>query len=100
MQVTCNGGNGIDTAIGCISINSFEAFVGDILKWGIGVGGGIAFLLILYAAFLIMTSQGDPGKQKAGKELLTSAIMGLVMLVFGVTILYFVGNDLLGLGIF
>lgn len=97
---TCDGGKGIDTAIGCIDVlneSGPEAFLGDILKWAVGVGGGIAFLLIVYASFMIMTSSGNPERLKAGQELLTSAISGLVLLIFSVFILKFIGVDILGL---
>ncbi len=94
---TCNGGNGIDTAIGCIPIADTNTFVSWILGWSIGVGGGIAFLLIIYASFMIMTSQGDPPRLKAGQEVLTSAISGIIMLIFSVFILNFIGFDILGL---
>jgi small-conductance mechanosensitive channel len=91
---------GIDTAIGCIPVENTDSFMGWILGWAIGVGGGIAFLLIVYASFMIMTSQGDPTRLKAGQELLTSAISGLIMLIFSVFILKFIGIDILGLGNF
>ena len=94
---TCNDGTGINTAIGCIPINDTNAFIGFILRWAIGVGGGIAFLLIVYAAFMIMTSQGNPERLKAGQELLTSAIAGLIMLIFSVFILRVIGVDILGI---
>lgn len=93
---TCEGGKGIDTAIGCINVlDSPEAFLGDILKWAVGVGGGIAFLLIIYASFMIMTSAGNPERLKAGQELLTSAISGLILLIFSIFILKFIGVDIL-----
>jgi hypothetical protein len=89
------------TAIGCLNIvGSQEALLGSLLKWGVGVGGGIAFLLILYAGFMIMSSSGDPERLKAGQELLTSAISGLVLLIFSVFVLNFIGVDILGLGEF
>ncbi|MEK7168610.1 MAG: hypothetical protein AAB778_01230 [Patescibacteria group bacterium] len=95
------GGNcadtSVDTAIGCIPVGDTNAFMGWILGWAVGVGGGIAFLLIVYASIMIMTSQGDPTRLKAGQELLTSAISGLIMLIFSVVILRFIGLDLLGL---
>ncbi|MDO8341450.1 MAG: pilin [Candidatus Woesebacteria bacterium] len=94
---TCNGGNGIDTAIGCIPVNDTNVFMGWILGWAIGVGGGIAFLLIIYASFMVMTSQGNPERLKAGQELLTSAISGLILLIFSVFILRFIGIDILKL---
>ena len=88
---------GIDTALGCIPVEDTNAFMGWVLGWAVGVGGGIAFLLIVYASFMIITSQGAPERLKAGQELLTSAISGLIMLVFSVFILKFIGVDILGL---
>lgn len=92
--------NGINTAIGCINVLSEsgpETFLGQLLKWAVGIGGGIAFLLIIYASFMIMTSSGNPERLKAGQELLTSAISGLILLVLSVFILKFIGIDILGL---
>lgn len=94
------GDEAIDTAIGCIPVSDTNSFMGWILGWAVGVGGGIAFLLIVYASFMVMTSQGDPARLKAGQELLTSAISGLIMLIFSVFILKFIGVDILGLGNF
>jgi hypothetical protein len=93
-----NGDTGIQTAIGCIHVlSSPEVFLSDILRWAVGIGGGIAFLLIIYAGFMIMTSAGNPDRLKAGQELLTSAISGLILLVFSIFILKFIGVDILGL---
>lgn len=87
----------LNTAIGCIPINDSNAFIGFILRWAIGIGGGIAFILILVAGFQIMTSQGDPQRLQAGKELLTSAVTGLVLIIFSVFILQFIGVNILGI---
>ncbi|MEK7498071.1 MAG: pilin [Patescibacteria group bacterium] len=96
---TCSDGrDGFDTAIGCVPFggsNDSTSIIGFIIRWSIGVGGGIAFLLILYAGFQIMTSSGDPNKLKAGQELLTAAISGLIMLIFSVFILRVIGVDIL-----
>jgi len=94
---TSSGEDGIDTAIGCIPIEDTNAFIGFILRWAIGIGGGIAFLLIIYAAFMTMTSQGNPERLKAGQELLTSAIAGLIMLIFSIFILNLIGVNILGI---
>jgi len=96
-----SGTDGFDTAIGCIPfINSAgKAETNNIAKffisWGLGIGGGIAFVLMVFAAFQIMTSSGDPHRLQAGKELLTSAIAGLLLLIFSVYILRIVGIDIL-----
>ncbi len=95
----CDGGNGINTAIGCIpygGANGEQALAAFLLKWGMGIGGGIATILIVVASFMISTSQGDPRRLQAGKELLTSAISGLVLLVFSAFILRLIGFDILG----
>jgi hypothetical protein len=91
----------IDTAIGCIPVLNSDngtAFMGFILRWAVGIGGGIAFLLILYGGFMIMTSSGNPERLKAGQELLTSAIGGIILLIFSVFLLKVIGIDILGLG--
>lgn len=91
-------GDCINTAIGCIPVKgSSQDTIQFILRWALGVGGGIAFLLIVLSGFQIMTSQGNPERLKAGQELLTSAIMGLLMIIFSVFILRFIGIDLLAL---
>lgn len=96
-ELTCQGGEGINTAIGCIPISDSNALIGFLLRWAIGVGGGIAFLLIVVAGFQIMTSTGNPERLKAGQELMTSAIAGLIMLIFSVFILRIIGIDILRL---
>lgn len=97
--VTCGTNNtGIKTAIGCIPVlGSTDDFLAAVLKWAVGIGGGIAFALMLYAGFMLMTAQGNPERMKAGQELLTSAVAGLILLIFSIFILKFIGVDILGL---
>lgn len=90
----------IYTAIGCVPVLNDDggaSFATFLIKWGISVGGGIAFLLILYGSFMVMTSQGNPERLKAGQELLTSAISGLLLLIFSVFVLNFLGVNILGI---
>lgn len=95
---TC-GDTSIDTAIGCVPFGDQNALFGFFLRWGLGIGGGIAFILILFAGFQIMTSRGDPNRLKAGQELMTAAIAGLLLLIFSVIILKIIGVDILNLPI-
>lgn len=94
-DLLCGQEKEINTAIGCIPFGSTNDFIAYILRWAIGIGGGIAFLLIIYAGFMIMTSSGNPERLKAGQELLTSAIMGLILLIFSVFILRIIGVEIL-----
>jgi len=94
---SCLGGNGIKTAIGCIPFAHEQDTAAFFLRWGMGIGGGIATVLIVVASFMISTSQGDPRRLQSGKELLTSAISGLVLLIFSAFVLRFVGVNVLGI---
>lgn len=88
------GGTVIDTALGCIDVSGTN-FVTKLLSFGIGIAGGIAFLLIIFGGFQILTSAGNPERLNAGKELISSAITGLLLIVFSVFLLKFIGVDLL-----
>ena len=92
-----NNSNGIDTAVGCIPFTNTNDFTGRIFKWALGIGGGIAFLLIVYGGFLVMTSTGNPDRLEEGKGVITAAISGLILLIFSVFILKFLGVNILGL---
>lgn len=89
-------GTGIKTALGCIPTDA-ELFVAYVLPWAIGFGGGVAFLLGVYGAFLIATASGDPEKVQAGKELITSVVLGVAIIAFSVLILRTLGVDILGI---
>jgi uncharacterized membrane protein HdeD (DUF308 family) len=92
----CGGGE-IETAIGCINVSNPSSFIASILKVAIGIGGGIAFFLMILGIFQIITSLGDPNKLNAGKELIWSAIAGLLMIIFSVVLLQFIGVQVLKL---
>lgn len=91
--------SGVDTAIGCIPVitATTQPFITFMLRWAFGISGGLAFLLILYAGYQIITSAGNPKKIAAGKELLTAAIAGLLLLIFSVYVLETIGVDILRL---
>ena len=56
-------------------------------------------VLVIYAAYLLMSSQGNPDKLKEGKEVLTNAIIGFLIVLLSVAILL-VLSESLGLGIY
>jgi len=84
------------TAIGCVPATP-QGLIDALIPIGIGVAGGIAFLLILVGGFQIMTSAGNPEQLTAGKELVGSAIIGLLLIMFSVFILGLIGVNVLGL---
>jgi hypothetical protein len=88
---------GLNTAIGCLSFSSETSLASSFIRWGIGIGGGIAILMIIYAGFIITTSSGDPKRLQGGKEILGAAIGGLILLIFSVFILRLIGVNILGI---
>jgi hypothetical protein len=93
----CPGSNGINTAIGCIPINSTSAFVSKIFKYLMGIFGAVALVMMGYGSFLITTSAGNQEKVKAGKELITGAVSGLLFIIFSMFLLKLIGVDILHL---
>jgi len=93
-----NPNDGIQTAVGCISTDwQTGGFIGSILALAVGVGGGFALLLMLYGTFIITTSAGIPDKLKAGKEIITSAIIGLIFMIFSIVLMELIGVSILGI---
>lgn len=93
----CMGsGTGAWTALGCVQTDP-QKFIGQILGIAVGIGGGIAFLLILFGGFQILMSAGNPEKLNAGKELVTSAITGLLIIIFSLFILRLIGYNIFGI---
>jgi hypothetical protein len=93
----CFDKDGVWTALGCIEIgsDSLNDFVGWVLSRVIFVASGIAFLLMVYGAIQIITSSGSPDQVKAGKELITGAVAGLILIILTLFILRLIGVDIL-----
>lgn len=92
-----NLNKGVNTAIGCLMAGDPKIFISQLLGWGVGVGGGIAFLMIVFAGFQMATAAGDPKKVQAARELLMSALSGLILIVLSVVLLNFIGVKILNL---
>lgn len=93
----CSDGISVNTAIGCLTAGDPKILISQLLGWGVVVGIGIAFLMIIFAGFQIATASGDPKRVKAAQELITSAISGLLLIVFSILLLNFIGFQLLRL---
>jgi hypothetical protein len=88
----------IDTAIGEICTDAANGgFIEAILSTIVGLGGGIALLLMLYGIFLITTSAGIPDKLNQGKQIIESAIGGLIFIVLSIVLLQLVGVKILAI---
>ena len=92
--VSCSS-SGVWTSIGCVK-NNLNSFIGEtVFGFGVGLAGGFSLLCIIYAAFMMQSSQGNPEKLKKAQEMITSCIMGLMLIIFSVFILKLIGVNIL-----
>lgn len=82
-------GLGID-----ISTHPFE-FVRSFFGILLSISGGIALLIIIYSGYKLMISRGNPETIQAARETLTSAIVGLLFIIFSMVLLQLIGVDIL-----
>ena len=96
--ITKDGKEGINTALGCISTDVEDGgFINTLLQLAIGLGGIIALLLILGGVFIITTSAGNPDKLNQGKELITSAVSGLLFIILSIVLLNLISIKILAI---
>jgi len=91
-----NNSRGVWTAIGCIPATA-EGITSSIVRFLVAIAGGVALLFLLIGAFTITTSASDPQRLQQGREVITSAIVGLILVVLSLSILQFIGVDILQL---
>lgn len=94
----CFNQGGYYSGIGCIYTSNLKDLINkNIFGWGLGLAGIMAIGCIAFAAMQFQLSQGDPEKIKKSRELITSCIMGLMLIIFSVFILKVIGVDILAL---
>lgn len=90
-------GNVCDTAIGKIDITSDATAIGDIIGLIVGIGGAIAFVLMIYGMYILTTSAGIPDKVNAGKEIISSAVFGLLFIILSLIVFRIIGINILAI---
>jgi heme/copper-type cytochrome/quinol oxidase subunit 2 len=81
------------------SISNENELVDQIVKIAVPLAVICVVVLVVYAGYMLMSSQGNPDKLKEGKEILTNAIIGFLVVLLSVAILLLISNSL-GLGIY
>ena len=89
-----SGNPEVNTALGCIPVK-IDDFIIWLLPPVFGIAGGISFLLMVYAFFLMTTSSGDPKAVQGAWETITSAISGLLVSIFSMFILRLIAVGIL-----
>lgn len=76
------GGSGLDGA--------FEGWFSNVLTLVIGLAGIVAVAVLVFNAFLLITSSGDEGKVQKATKGITYAIVGLVLAAIAFLIVNYV----------
>lgn len=90
----CTNPKDISTDLGCIPTNPV-GFVEKFYGIGLSLIGGVSLLFIIYGAYILLTSQGDPIKLANGKSYITYAIIGLLLAIFGYVFIKVIAVDIL-----
>ena len=72
------------------------ADLGDIIRnlfgYALGLAGIILFILLIVGGFQFITSGGDPKAAEGAKKTITSAIIGLIVILVSYIILVIISN--------
>ena len=90
-----DNGAGVWTALGCLKTSPSGFIQENVLGGGIGLAGLVSLFCIIYSAFILQTSRGNPERIKKAREYLTNCILGLLLIIFSVFILRLIGVDIL-----
>lgn len=92
------------TMLGCITSGSSTSFTGQtgaptfvqvMLNVIFSLAGGLAFLYLMYGAFILLTSQADPERLNYGRRLIYGAIVGLILTLASVFLVNLIGSGIL-----
>ncbi|OGC97652.1 hypothetical protein A2634_02945 [Candidatus Amesbacteria bacterium RIFCSPHIGHO2_01_FULL_48_32] len=96
---------GIKTPIGCLpyagdlaGADAGKIIVTTLVGWSVNLTGGLAILSLIYGAFLVATARGDLKRVSAGREVISAALAGLILISLAVVFLNFLGIKVLNLG--
>ena len=74
---------------GNYTIDDFVVLAVTIAKWILGIVGAVALLFLVYGGFTLILSGGNEDRVRQGKEILTGAIIGLVIVFTAYLIIQF-----------
>jgi len=79
-----------------IGISDPNIFIGKIINSALGVVGSIALAMIIYGGFTWMMSAGNKDEVKKGRETITWASLGLILIFTAYAIVNFLLTNVLG----
>lgn len=92
----CSHDGKIATAIGCIPVLNLQSFIAEtVFGIGLSLAGAFCILNIIVAAIRMQVSRGVPAEIEKGRKMITNSLIGILIIIFALFILRFVGVTLL-----
>lgn len=88
-------GNKCQTALGEFDVTNPSTIITRIFSIVLGISSFGALLLLLIAGYNLIISNGNKEKIAAARETITSAVLGLLFIIFAIVILEVIGVDIL-----
>ena len=79
---------------GTSSLDSVLCMVETVIDWLLDIGAVIAFIMILYASAIYLTSYGDESKAELGKKTLIWSVIGVAVIGVAMAIMRIIENTL------
>ena len=74
-----------------------DKFVGNVQLMGIALGVIIAIIRIILGTYKLMSGGDDPIALEEGRDMITSSILGLLVILFAVTLFRIIASNILGI---
>ncbi len=88
------GSNTISNPLG--SVDDPREIIGNVIKAMLGIVGSLALLIFIFGGFTWVTSAGNDEKIKKGKDMITWAAFGLVVIFLSYALVTFVISAITG----
>jgi hypothetical protein len=74
------------------SVSDALKVVGNVVQILIFAAGGLAVFFVIVGAILWIASGGDPGRIKTGRDMMTNAVVGLLIVIASYAVMHFIAQ--------
>lgn len=93
--IACAEDNGYYSAIGCFKFSVTDFITRWVFGFGVSLAGLLALACIIVGALKVQLSQGQAETVQQSREMIVSCLLGLILIIFSVFLLNFVGITIL-----